>query len=180
MRALAIVALATACNGPPDAICSLGSNTPAQPEATIVATPSLACYREGSSSPNPAGGTIPGPLIPSGECPSSTCLAVPLSNALPAGSIYPPPGYGLSTVECASDDDCIAESPCVSGFTCGVPPALTVGPSCCEKLCICRDYVAVPPSGLPTPAACDPTNADNACCNLAGRENEPSYPLCRS
>jgi hypothetical protein len=179
VRTLAIAAVATACStNPPDAICSLGSGS-FQFEETVVAAPSLQCYREGSSQPDPQGGTIRGTPIPSNECPSRTCLAVPLSNALPAGGYYPPIGYGLSTTECETDDDCIAESPCVSGFTCEVPPALTAGPFCCKKYCVCRDYVAVPPGGLPTPAACDPTNSDNVCCNLAGRINNPAYPLCK-
>jgi hypothetical protein len=103
---------------------------------------------------------------PALECVSRTCLQVPLQATLPEGSEYSP----LCTAECSSDSDCdrVPESPCVNGFTCGVP--VVVGPFCCRKMCICRDYLLIPDGGLITPAACDPSNADNTCCNLPGRE----------
>jgi hypothetical protein len=67
----------------------------------------------------------------------------------------------------------------VNGFTCGV--AVTVGPFCCEKFCICNDYVVVPDTGsLAEPMACDASNAANACCNLSGRTGNADYPLCKS
>ncbi len=116
---------------------------------------------------------------PSLDCVSRTCLHVPAQ----AGSMAPGGTTGLCTAACTSDDDCqqIAGSPCVSGFTCGVP--LVNGPFCCEKLCICKDYVVVPTTGeveLDNAAqACDPNNAANTCCNLEGRTNNPSYPLCK-
>lgn len=97
------------------------------------------------------------------------------------GSSYPEGNAGLCTAECSSSDDCdrVPESPCKTGFTCGV--AVTVGPFCCKKFCICKDYVVVPETGkLPIPMACDPTNAVNACCNLPGRINNPMYSLCKS
>jgi len=28
--------------------------------------------------------------------------------------------------------------------------------------------------------ACDASNAANGCCNLSGRKNNPTYPLCKS
>ena len=43
---------------------------------------------------------------------------------------------------------------CKTGFVCGV--ATEVGPFCCEKLCICRDFVIVPTGGLPVPDSCMP------------------------
>ena len=87
---------------------------------------------------------------------SRTCLRVPLGRELPQGSTYPEGNNGLCTAECESDDDCdrVPESPCITGFTCGV--AVTVGPFCCRKFCICKDYVVIPDSGqLATPMACD-------------------------
>jgi hypothetical protein len=146
-----------ACSGSPvGRICDLGTAMP-DPSEVAIASPSL-------------------------DCVSRTCLKVPLTNPTPPkGSMYPTGTNGLCTAECTSNDDCdrVPESPCLSGFTYGV--AVTVGPFCCKKFCICKDYVVVPETGkLPIPMACDPTNAVNACCNLAGRINNPMYSLCKS
>ena len=102
---------------------------------------------------------------PALECQSRTCLQVPLQNSLPPNSEY----ASLCTATCDSDSDCdrVPESPCQTGFTCGV--ATVVGPFCCQKLCICRDYVIVPEAGLSTPEACNPDKAENTCVNLPGR-----------
>jgi hypothetical protein len=71
----------------------------------------------------------------------------------------------------------VPESPCKTGFTCAVP--VVVGPFCCRKMCICKDYVVIPDGGLDEPAACDPDNVGNACCNLPGRVEDPdTYPNC--
>ena len=96
------------------------------------------------------------------------------------GSMYPSGNNGLCTAECSADSDCdrVPESPCKTGFTCGV--AVTVGPFCCRKFCICKDYVVIPDSGsLSEPEACKSGTAANACCNLDGRVNNPTYPLCK-
>jgi hypothetical protein len=152
---LLCAALVSACtDNPVGRICDLGSQMPAATEV-VVASPSL-------------------------DCVSRTCLRVPLGRELPAGSSFPAGNNGLCTAECGSDDDCdrVPESPCTTGFTCGV--AVTVGPFCCRKFCICKDYVVVPDSGkLTTPKACDPSNDDNACCNLSGRTGSTKYPLCK-
>src|SRR5687768_3566388 len=102
---------------------------------------------------------------PALECPSRTCLHQPLQGQLPMGSQY----ADLCTAECASDDECdkVPESPCVNGFTCAIP--VVVGPFCCRKMCICKDYLLIPDGGLPAPAACDPSKEENTCCNLEGR-----------
>lgn len=106
---------------------------------------------------------------PALECPSRTCLKVPLETTLPEGGEYD----NLCTAECESDEDCdrVPESPCVNGFTCAIP--VVVGPFCCRKLCVCKDYIVVPEGGRPVPAACDPDNAANTCCNLEGRADDP-------
>ena len=104
---------------------------------------------------------------PALECSSRTCLKVPLERELPEGSEY----SDLCTATCESDDDCdrVPESPCQTGFTCAIP--VVVGPFCCRKVCICRDYLQIPDGGLPTPAACIPGTPGNECCNLPGNEN---------
>lgn len=151
-----IFAATTACGGEPvGRICDLGAAMPAASEV-VVASPSL-------------------------DCVTRTCLKVPLGRELPPGASYPAGNNGLCTSECASEDDCerVPESPCVGGFACGV--AVTVGPFCCRKFCVCKDYIVVPDDGkIATPKACDSNNAANACCNLDGRNNNAQYPLCKS
>jgi hypothetical protein len=142
-------------NNPVGRLCDLGTATP-QVSEVVVASPSL-------------------------DCVSRTCLRYPPNRPPPPGSVPPTGTSGLCTAECSSDGDCdrVPESPCLTGFTCGI--AVTVGPYCCRKFCICKDYVTIPDSGeLPTPMACDESNPDNACCNLTGRQDNPTYPLCHS
>lgn len=144
-------------DNPVGRICDLGAATPGVDEA-VVASPSL-------------------------DCVSRTCLRVPLGKELPPGSAFPSGNNGLCTAECSSDSDCdrVPESPCITGFTCGVPPGITVGKFCCRKFCICKDYIVVPEGGeLAAPEACDAGNPDNQCCNLEGRVDNPAYPLCKS
>jgi hypothetical protein len=144
-----------ACGGEPvGRLCDLGTETP-QPSEVVVASPSL-------------------------DCVTRTCLRYPLGRELPPGSTFPAANNGLCTAECSGDEDCerVPESPCVTGFTCGI--AVQVGPFCCRKFCICKDYVVVPETGqLATPAACDAANVNNACCNLDGRAGNSLYPLCK-
>jgi hypothetical protein len=150
-RLAVVVALVlSGCTATPvGRICDLGTDLPA-PSEVVIASPSL-------------------------DCVSRTCLRVPLGRELPMGSMYPEGNNGLCTAECDSDDDCerVPESPCKTGFTCGV--ATTVGPFCCRKLCQCKDYVEL----LPSREACDANNPGNACCNLSGRTGNSQYPLCR-
>jgi len=157
-RHVVLLMTLVACSGEPvGRICDLGTTMPQMTEV-VVASPSL-------------------------DCVTRTCLRYPveLDKELPPGSIFPTGNNGLCTAECAADDDCdrVPESPCITGFACGV--AVTVGPFCCRKFCICKDYVVVPDTGqLTVPKACDSGNADNACCNLDNRQNNPAYPLCRT
>lgn len=136
---VAIVVLLCACSSEPvGGLCDLGDQPPRANEVMIT-TSSL-------------------------DCVSRTCLRVPLSAELPAGSEFPTGTTGLCTTQCESDDDCegVAGSPCVGGFACAV--AVPVGDACCKKFCVCKDY-GVPPE----PAACDPDVATNTCANLPGR-----------
>ncbi len=98
------------------------------------------------------------------DCPSRLCLHYPKDDGAepPEGADY----ADMCTAECSADDDCdkVAESPCVSGFTCAVP--VVVGDFCCRKMCICKDFLIVPPGGLATPEACNPDLPENTCVNL--------------
>jgi hypothetical protein len=158
---LAVVALVccagfvVACGGDPvGRICDLGTVAPAG-EEVVVASPSL-------------------------DCVSRTCLSVPgQTTPSQTGEKAIARTDGLCTSECESDSDCdrVPESPCSSGFNCSVQ--VTVGPFCCRKFCVCKDYVVIPTDGvIPTPLACDPTVQANGCCNLAGRAGNAAYPAC--
>jgi len=152
---LGLASISACTSNPVGRLCDLGTALPA-PTEVVVASPSL-------------------------DCVSRTCLRVPLGRQLPEGSSYPEGNNGLCTAECEKADDCdrVPESPCKTGFTCGV--AVTVGPYCCRKFCICKDYIVIPDTGEPaTPLACDPDEPKNACCNLEGRAGNSAYPLCRS
>ena len=41
---------------------------------------------------------------------------------------------------------------CKSGFVCTWPT--TTGSFCCQKMCVCHDFVVVPPGGIPEPSTC--------------------------
>jgi len=134
--------------------CDLGEQTP-QANEVVVASQSL-------------------------DCVSRTCLRYPPTRELPPGSAPLEANIGLCTAECNSSDDCdrVPESPCVLGFTCGI--AVSAGPYCCRKFCICKDYVVLPASDeLEAPKGCDATESKNACCNLDGRRGNAAYPLCK-
>ncbi len=120
------------------------------------------CFIGGSSLANQT--IVSSPAL---ECQSRTCLHLD-QNA-----------YDLCTASCESDSDCdpVPESPCKGGFSCQV--VSDVGPFCCKKMCVCSDYLQLPDGGLPPRASCDPSNASNECCNLAGRrDNRSLYPAC--
>jgi hypothetical protein len=90
------------------------------------------------------------------ECPSRICL-------LPAGDLTPATTGPLCTAGCSSDDDCsdgetsssAASAQCKTGFTCMV--ATTVGNFCCERLCVCKDFIDTTRTGYnATPTVCMP------------------------
>jgi hypothetical protein len=104
------------------------------------------------------------------ECPSRVCVK-PSKDGDLARQIDT---TSLCTAECSKDSDCDdsetrnASNPrdkrCRTGFVCGI--AFEVGPLCCKKLCICKDFKNIPPSGLPTPAPCTPAMATGTCPNV--------------
>lgn len=103
---------------------------------------------------------------PALDCTSRVCLFQP-NEAGAAGGVNVP----LCSDFCESASDCDREtsSPCETGFSCEV--ASTTGPLCCQRMCICNDFLFVPESGeREEPSACDPDNQANLCCNLPGRD----------
>jgi hypothetical protein len=106
-----------------------------------------------------SGGTFATVTSPALECPSRICL-------LPGdlGEATADHDGAFCTASCSTDDDCSDgetgsksdpnDTRCKSGFVCGWPT--TVGPFCCQKMCICHDFLTVPAGGLVEPAACMP------------------------
>jgi hypothetical protein len=102
------------------------------------------------------------------ECPTGLCLK-PADNGYHADL----PSGATCTAECSSDSDCSGESRssgdpsdtrCVGGFVCAVP--FVVGPLCCKRLCVCRDFLV--PGDVSTPVACQSPDALASCQSAAG------------
>ncbi len=105
---------------------------------------------------------------PSLDCISRQCLSYPtdVGKALPAGSEE----TALCTADCSKDSECdgVSVTTCQTGFTCGI--VTSVGPFCCQKKCICRDFLNLAEDGqIATPPGCIESDAKNTCCNLPGR-----------
>jgi len=89
------------------------------------------------------------------ECPTRLCLKPPRYQGV-AKEVDTAP---YCTAECSKDSDCDGEvrdknngrdKRCETGFVCGV--AFEVGPLCCKKVCLCKDFV--PAAGVPAPISC--------------------------
>jgi hypothetical protein len=89
------------------------------------------------------------------ECPSLICL----KPAVRTGALEPADTTALCSAFCTQDSDCTGETRdagdpldtrCRTGFLCGIP--FTKGRICCQKLCLCRDFLG--PEGAPSPIAC--------------------------
>lgn len=101
------------------------------------------------------------------ECPTRICLKPAREVGVSMGIDTAP----YCTAECSKDSDCEgedrgkgdADKRCKSGFVCGV--AFEVGPLCCKKLCLCKDFIGT--SGIRTPASCmESRNPTSTCQNL--------------
>jgi hypothetical protein len=99
------------------------------------------------------------------ECPSRICLKPVVESDAKQYSDTGP--YCSAT--CSKDSDCGGQSRdnadsedkrCTQGYACGV--AFVVGPLCCKKLCLCKDFLA---GAVNVPLACDPkqNNGATAC-----------------
>jgi hypothetical protein len=101
------------------------------------------------------------------ECPSRVCLR-PARDINKAETVDT---TSLCSAECSKDSDCDGgetrnsgnslDRRCKSGFVCGV--ASVTGSFCCKKLCMCKDFLTIPASGLETPSACDKSKNPAAC-----------------
>ena len=103
------------------------------------------------------------------ECPSRICV----KPARDQGVATESQTSAYCTAECSNDSDCDGERRdpsngrdrrCTMGYVCGV--AFEVGPLCCKKICLCKDFVNVPAGGLQTPSSCDKSRGVSTCQNL--------------
>jgi hypothetical protein len=91
------------------------------------------------------------------ECPSRICLK-PVQDTSKAEQI--PSTGAFCSASCTQDSDCndaqkrdttnTSDRRCFGGFVCGIP--FVKGRLCCQKLCLCRDFIAT--SGAQTPNGC--------------------------
>jgi hypothetical protein len=92
------------------------------------------------------------------ECPSRICL----KPVVQQGATMPdPPTAPYCSASCSQDSDCSTDQNrdlsnpndkrCKTGFSCGI--AFVKGKICCQKLCLCKDFLN-PAVGAPTPIAC--------------------------
>jgi hypothetical protein len=107
--------------------------------------------------------------LEAGGCRTGLCLKPTFAS----GATFDSLAGATCTDECTSDSDCDGEirSPsdaedtrCKGGFVCGVP--FVVGPLCCQRYCVCRDFLG--PSGAQTPVACQGPDALALCQSAAG------------
>jgi hypothetical protein len=110
---------------------------------------------------------------PALECPSRLCLiASTQTDSANAAGTADGGVRATCTARCQHDSDCDAETKafCKSGFACAV--AMSVGPFCCEKLCICRDDLTStnsdPDGGTRLPETCLP-GRNPECPNVPAR-----------
>ena len=96
------------------------------------------------------------------ECPTRICIKPIAANT----SINT---TALCSASCSQDSDCDGQARacnentdpgckdrrCTKGFACAIP--FVVGPICCQKLCVCKDFYG--DNGITTPAACAGTGA---------------------
>jgi hypothetical protein len=97
------------------------------------------------------------------ECPSRICLKPVVQ---PNVTLPTPPTGAYCSASCSQDSDCDPNQQrdrgnpldhrCTQGFTCGI--AFVKGSICCQKLCLCKDFLNVH-VGAPVPPACQGAGA---------------------
>jgi len=152
-------------------VVSCGSNSNTGP---ALATPSSLSVGQPCNLTADAGPSQAVVNTASGVCPSSVCVK-PVDQGFNPPS---PPTGATCTAECNSDSDCLGETRdstnstdtrCKNGFVCGIPFA--VGPLCCKKYCMCRDFLSS--AGVSTPLACTDSASLAACHAEAGHATSP-------
>ena len=134
------------------AIAALSLVVAGCPKVRVGATCDLGVGDAGLADADPTAATI-NPGVPT--CPGRICVQPTAEKSTTTGP--------LCSADCSSDDDCnnneitrsATDPHCKSGFSCVV--VTTVGPLCCQKLCICRDFFSesqTPPECVPGMSAC--------------------------
>jgi hypothetical protein len=116
--------------------CVTNADAGASTETTIISSPSL-------------------------QCPSRICIQPSPMGPVPTASDE----GAMCTSLCNTDDDCTDTdpgTPCMKGFVCAWPT--TAGPFCCQKMCVCHDFVNVPKGGFLKPDTC--TSPSKGCQNV--------------
>jgi hypothetical protein len=89
------------------------------------------------------------------ECPSRICLKPVVDQGASTDT------EAFCSAPCSQDSDCDGQTRekgnandkrCTQGFVCGIP--FVRGPLCCQKLCLCRDFLLR--GATSTPTACLP------------------------
>jgi hypothetical protein len=115
------------------------------------------------------GGQVSILTSPSLECPSRICLQAATLGIMESAEDQAAEG-AMCTAGCSTDDDCSDSDPgtlCKKGFVCTWPT--TTGSFCCQKMCVCHDFVTVPSGGIPEPSTC-----------LSPGNNGPNPPTCQN
>ena len=98
------------------------------------------------------------------ECPSRICLKPLRADSITANIDTGP----YCSAVCSKDSDCDGQKKdmndsndhhCAKGYACGV--AFVVGPLCCKKLCLCKDFLG---DSLQTPLTCDASKNNGQGC----------------
>jgi hypothetical protein len=111
-----------------------------------------------TNAPPDAGDTSETTIIssPSLGCPSRICIQPAAMGPVPDAQSE----GAMCTATCSTDDDCSDVDPgtkCTKGFVCAWPT--TAGPFCCQKMCVCHDFVTVPKGGFVEPDTCTKPSA---------------------
>ena len=111
------------------------------------------CITNAPADAGASGGQVAVISSPNLQCPERICLQPAPEGAVGTASME----GAFCTAPCSTDDDCSDTNPgtaCMTGFVCTVPT--TSGPFCCQKMCVCHDFVIVPKGGFTTPNTCEP------------------------
>jgi hypothetical protein len=125
------------------------------------------CVTSAPADAGASGGQVAIIESPNLQCPSRICLQPAPEGAVPGAATE----SAFCTATCSTDDDCSDTDPgtqCMTGFVCTWPT--TSGPFCCQKMCVCHDFVVVPKGGFPVPNTCEsPSNggpSPSTCVNV--------------
>lgn len=110
------------------------------------------------------------------DCPSHMCLKPAVRSADKSLDTA-----ATCSAPCSTDFDCMGsvrgmnnvdDKRCKTGFACAVP--FEVGPQCCEKMCVCKDFL--PGGQASPPLACTSSQAAELVCKPSGPISTQATP----